>query len=301
MLLDIKTTIIFSTAMITFIALALLYYRFSQKTYPGFDYWIGGTLLVSLGYNILFFRDWMPLWLNVLLINLLFGFGAVLKWDGSTRFVSARRLHRIHYATPFPFIAVIAYFLFIKDDLVLRGLVFGLFICFYSMVNAKEFRRSNPVIAVAMFKVTALLFFGYGMAVLGRSLLWLLFPSSSIFNAGNAHAVYFIFFTLFELSIGISYLMMNNQALESELHQSKNSLHDSIQELEKALSEIKTLSGLLPICASCKKIRDDNGYWNQIESYIENHSQALFSHGICPECAEKLYKDAKWFQKLKNK
>ncbi len=62
-----------------------------------------------------------------------------------------------------------------------------------------------------------------------------------------------------------------------------------IAELETALNEVKTLSGLLPICASCKKIRDDRGYWNQIESYIRDHSEAEFSHSICPECARKLY------------
>ena len=60
-------------------------------------------------------------------------------------------------------------------------------------------------------------------------------------------------------------------------------------ELQKALNEIKTLSGLLPICASCKKIRDDKGYWNQIELYIRDRSEAEFSHSICPSCAEKLY------------
>ena len=64
-----------------------------------------------------------------------------------------------------------------------------------------------------------------------------------------------------------------------------------IAELKKALEEIKTLSGFLPICASCKKIRDDQGYWNQIEVYISEHSEAEFSHGICPECAQKLYPD----------
>jgi signal transduction histidine kinase len=59
--------------------------------------------------------------------------------------------------------------------------------------------------------------------------------------------------------------------------------------LKKALSEVKQLSGLLPICASCKKIRDSQGYWNQIESYIREHSEAEFTHSICEECAEKLY------------
>ena len=62
-----------------------------------------------------------------------------------------------------------------------------------------------------------------------------------------------------------------------------------IAELQRALSDVKRLSGLLPICASCKKIRDDRGYWNQLESYIGNHSEAQFSHGLCPECTKKLY------------
>ena len=62
-----------------------------------------------------------------------------------------------------------------------------------------------------------------------------------------------------------------------------------IRELEDALEKIKTLKGLLPICAHCKRIRDDRGYWAQVETYIEAHSLAEFSHGICPECVRKYY------------
>ncbi len=62
-------------------------------------------------------------------------------------------------------------------------------------------------------------------------------------------------------------------------------------ELKNAREEIKSLRGILPICASCKKIRDDKGYWNQIETYISKHSEADFSHGICPDCATRLYPD----------
>jgi uncharacterized PurR-regulated membrane protein YhhQ (DUF165 family) len=64
-----------------------------------------------------------------------------------------------------------------------------------------------------------------------------------------------------------------------------------IEELKKVLSEVKTLRGFLPICCVCKNIRDDQGYWNQIESYIRDRSEAEFSHSICPECAKKLYPD----------
>jgi len=60
-------------------------------------------------------------------------------------------------------------------------------------------------------------------------------------------------------------------------------------ELQAALAKVKVLSGLLPICASCKKIRDDQGYWHQVEVYLRDHSEVEFSHGICPDCAQKLY------------
>jgi hypothetical protein len=62
-----------------------------------------------------------------------------------------------------------------------------------------------------------------------------------------------------------------------------------IAELQEALASIKTLKGLLPICASCKKVRDDKGYWNQIEVYIRERSDAEFSHGLCPDCAQRYY------------
>ncbi|HID28799.1 MAG TPA: PAS domain-containing sensor histidine kinase [Desulfobacterales bacterium] len=62
-----------------------------------------------------------------------------------------------------------------------------------------------------------------------------------------------------------------------------------IRALQEALTKVKTLSGLLPICASCKRIRNDQGYWEQIEAYIRDHSEAEFSHSVCPECSEKLY------------
>jgi PAS domain S-box-containing protein len=77
----------------------------------------------------------------------------------------------------------------------------------------------------------------------------------------------------------------------TERKRAEDALLRERNKLQDALAQIKTLSGMLPICAGCKKIRDDNGYWNQIEKYIGDHSEAEFSHGICPDCARKLYPD----------
>ena len=76
------------------------------------------------------------------------------------------------------------------------------------------------------------------------------------------------------------------QALEQKIK-----LEQTNKELQDALATIKTLSGIVPICARCKKIRDENGEWKPVEAYVGQHSDASFSHGVCPDCAKVLYPD----------
>ena len=83
--------------------------------------------------------------------------------------------------------------------------------------------------------------------------------------------------------------LLSNIVMALYKHRAEMERKKLIQELQDSLAKVKLLSGLIPICANCKKIRDDKGYWNQIESYIKEHSEAVFSHGICPECLKKLY------------
>ena len=82
-----------------------------------------------------------------------------------------------------------------------------------------------------------------------------------------------------------------NAQLFAERKRAEKEREKLIRELQDALANIKILRGMLPICSSCKKIRDDKGYWNQIESYIRDHTGAEFTHGICPECMKNLYPD----------
>jgi hypothetical protein len=96
-------------------------------------------------------------------------------------------------------------------------------------------------------------------------------------------AVYFI---ISVLAFWFEYLRQHyRQGMEVE-HQRLQAERSALQE---ALSKVRQLSGMLPICASCKKVRDDQGYWTQIEAYISQHSEAEFSHGICPDCGDNLY------------
>ena len=93
--------------------------------------------------------------------------------------------------------------------------------------------------------------------------------------------------SMFAILLGIGFWMLARAIVRRKL--AKEMRERLISKLREALAKIKTLSGLVPICASCKKIRDDKGYWNRIEGYIEEHSEAEFSHGLCPDCEAKLY------------
>lgn len=86
-------------------------------------------------------------------------------------------------------------------------------------------------------------------------------------------------------------LRAHQEHLEEQVQDRTSALQAETKQLQEALANVRTLSGLIPICASCKKIRDDNGYWNQLELFIQKNSDAQFSHGLCPDCIAKLYPD----------
>lgn len=105
----------------------------------------------------------------------------------------------------------------------------------------------------------------------------------TIFTSVNAHLMYDAEGT----SIGIEGSLRD----VTERKRIEKEREKLIEELQENLAKVKTLSGLLPICASCKKIRDDKGYWNQVENYLIEHTEAQLTHGICPDCMKKLYSD----------
>jgi C4-dicarboxylate-specific signal transduction histidine kinase len=111
--------------------------------------------------------------------------------------------------------------------------------------------------------------------------------------------------------LGFSGLIWANRGLQkrarerdiakTELQKAHDELEKRVKErtadLKKALDDINTLKGIVPICSHCKKIRDDKGYWNQLEVYVQKHSDAEFSHGICPDCAKEHYPDLNIYDK----
>lgn len=148
-----------------------------------------------------------------------------------------------------------------------------------------------------IFAMPPLLFFYFGKR---EGTLWVLFFFIAIVTAILTPAVFhrhhFGYFNVSRFFISISIVIITSYGIESARHtfsrlldeKNKALLAENLR-LENALKEIKTLSGLIPICASCKKIRNDQGYWQQVEIYLKEHSTADFSHGVCPDCIRALY------------
>lgn len=115
-------------------------------------------------------------------------------------------------------------------------------------------------------------------------------------NVGVRYILSLFFINTFAYGLETSRSLFNRH-----LKQANEELKSHKADLEAALSEVKTLTGLLPICSNCKKVRDDTGYWNQIETYIKQHSEAEFTHSMCPECSDNFYGDQEWYIKMKKK
>jgi hypothetical protein len=136
------------------------------------------------------------------------------------------------------------------------------------------------------FPIATFFMFGKTEGLLWGFFSWVIVVGLLMFNIGTYSYPFLIglrFLITYTLVCILSY------GLESSRSHYYNRLLFEKRALEAALQQVKTLHGLLPICASCKKIRDDTGYWHQVESYLSQHMEVTFSHGVCPECRLHLY------------
>lgn len=148
---------------------------------------------------------------------------------------------------------------------------------------------NDKKLSLQLLKIALLMLVGMTMY---ESLKQIISPN---ITAWQSHIVTIVFSTVSATVVSFfilrKHIELNSKltakSIESERLQKE--LENTVEKLKDTLSKVKILTGLLPICASCKEIRDDKGYWNQIESYIGEHSEVNFSHSICPECKKKLY------------
>lgn len=288
MVVDIRT-LVFCNALVTAcLAASLLIYRASQKTYPGFTVWTAGTWLLAAGYLTLVARGATPLWLNILLANGSFSLGALLRLEGIRVFLGRSRLPRVIYTTPVLLLIGLGCFSFIRNNAAVRTMLISLFLALVCFAIARVLLQSGTA-GRRFYRIFGGLHILWGLLLAARALLLLANPQVGLFDATADQIFFFVAITVLEFGIGFCFIMLNAGRLEEELRHSRDSLKAAMRDLQQSLSEVKVLSGLLPICASCKKIRDDKGSWQQIEAYIRDRSDANFTHGICPDCAQNWY------------
>jgi hypothetical protein len=287
-LFDVKTLIASNAALSFYIASWLLLYKINQKTYSGYELWMTGAFFVAIVYILLYLSDVLPPWC-LIFVHVFITLTEVLRLDSISRFTTNQKITKRYYWLPVIYVAIILYFSFISVNALVRNLLLGIFSFVIIMLTSAKLFKNITKKNKTLYIATGLIYSMYGGVLLSRSFAWLINPPTGLLSSEIYQQLYLFLLLIFETGLGIAILMMNSQRLELDLMASRDNLQETVLKLQAAMDEVKTLSGLLPICASCKKIRDDKGYWSQIDMYIQEHSEIKFSHGICPECMQKLY------------
>lgn len=275
--IDIRTIVIFSGLLSLMILFIMIYVPKIVKTYSGFMNWTYASLLFFLGSFLFALRDIVPDIISIVAANILIIVATLLLARGLATFLGARQTNHLDIFFMAAGIFTVTYFTYQLPDASIRiaSLSFLYFLitlrCVYlvyryspNMLSRRNWMLTSLFLLLAFFHVTRTI-----------SLIFFRRTNNNFMESGPLGGFLFIALVVVYLALCIGFIIFNSQRLEADLR--------------NALVEVQTLEGLIPICSSCKNIRDDKGYWNQIDVYIAEHTKTKFSHGICPPCMEKLY------------
>ncbi|NUM53830.1 MAG: hypothetical protein HUU46_09330 [Candidatus Hydrogenedentes bacterium] len=267
------------------------------RKHSGLGIWSAGYLVAGVGYALLWTRGTWPDFASIVLANSLVVLGGSCFVVGIDRFLGYSDSKPVLALIVLPTIGLLAYYTFIQPSIVSRIIVVSIvlgglgFTCTAKLLLRIKPGARVPQVAVAvLFALHGAIMMVRAFAVLGTR------TGPDLFSPNLFTTLTLLDFILLSPSTGLGLLAMVfkdvNAALESEIAERKSSdekLRQTASDLEHALKEIKTLQGIIPICGYCKKIRDDSGVWKQLEVYISMHSDAEFSHGVCPDCVRRFH------------
>lgn len=259
------------------LCLCLCYVYFTRKTYPGFRTWTLGLVVGAVGTALLGLRAQLPDLVTVVLANLCLMAAVVLLTRGLAHFCEARQHNLWDGAILVLVTAAYWYFTLVHPDLNTRvALLYLLSVPLWLRCFAYTWRgvlavlpRRNLLLALsfAFLSLWSLGFAGWTYFFDARIVDYL--------HATPVHGVGIVVGMVFRLFVILGLIGLNAQRLELDLHQADR--------------EIEFLRGLLPVCANCKRIRDGEGAWQAMESYLQKQAGLQVTHGVCPECMQKLY------------
>lgn len=282
--IDVHTlAIILSLTNLMQVGALFIQYRV-DRTHSGPGWWTLGTASLALGFAFNYLRD-APAVARIAIVgnNVLFLAGACLFYVGVLRFLGRPEPRRLVFGILATVTLAILYFTFVKDDVPARRVIISVALVLVMLLNALALlrHRSHPANASSYFLVAV--FLAHSCFMTTRALTPLSGPrAEAIFSSSGSQIATYVSALIATTLWTFGFILMVNQRLNAERQ-------ETIRELQGALEQIRTLRGILPICAHCKKIRDDHGFWEQVEAYVSRHTEAEFSHGICPDCMKTIY------------
>lgn len=281
--------------MFSMIAVSMLLLQLRTRVYPGFSQWILAGFSVGLGFLLLSYRGFLPDFLTIILANTLILSFYMFSTSGFEKFLGVSRgISRFQFAMLIAACAGLIVFTYFFPNVNIRIIIFSISAIVLILL----------LLNLLLDKVRSLYPLSYQIAILPLILLiiWSFFRTaytvileSNITNfmeSGLVHQYTFIVYAILHLLIMISLILLTFNRMTEDLKSSN-------QDLKNALDEVKTLRGIIPICSNCKKIRSDEGYYEALEDYLSEHTEANFSHSLCPTCAEELYPEI--YSRLKEK
>lgn len=275
--LDIRSVGLATAVVLVVLGLVMLQLYRRRRTYPGFREWTVAAFAGGAAMAAFASRGFTPDFVNMVLANACIGGQAVLAAAGLERFYGRRVRVWAHVVAEGVFVVVPVLFGFLWPSITVRIVLISGVVAVYAaycafLVEAGGRARaggpnrfvSGAFLVQAIWQVVRV-----GLTLLGDD------ASNDFLKNPAVHAITFLVYGGVSLAALFGLTMLTLQRVE--------------QALEASLAEVRELRGIIPICASCKKVRDDQGRWQPVELYVRERSRADFSHGVCPDCERALY------------
>lgn len=275
--LDGRSVAIFAIFVGVIVAVSMAYMYGARKTFRGFGAWTAAAALYVPGQVLLVFQGIAPDWIAIVLANGLIILSYQLVLRGMWRFAEIEPPLWVDAAIVIFLAAALAFFSYVRPSLAIRVAAFSSVSVLQSVLGLDAlFRLARRLES----KTNACLVAGFAsviaIAAARTALALALDPLGTAYMlASSTQAASLMSYSGAYLFLFLGLQTQNAMRVEDELR--------------RAAEEVKTLSGIIPICSHCKKVRNDSGYWEQVEAYVSSRTDAGFSHGICPECLEKHY------------
>ncbi|MBF0315879.1 MAG: hypothetical protein HQK52_20835 [Oligoflexia bacterium] len=282
-MLDAKTVIIDSIFIYLILFVVMFAYGKSNKTYAGYDKWIYSLIFLFIGHIGVVIRDQNIIY-GILLSPFSFSLACVLRLDGYMQFLGKRGLAKWWYAIPLLLLLIALVIHYTIGDTPIKIAMFYLLLFMFTTATGRMLFQAYKVDRNPLLLLAALINFINPILLIVRTLLLLLSYEGSLIISDLPHVTLFSMQKITSVLLFISFLVLHNQRSQQALMVAKRDIDLSNQKLSQAMSELKLLQGLVPICSYCKKLRDAKGAWLYVEDYIKEYTSAEFCKTRCPKC-----------------